>query len=88
MPELCEFFGIAIYMYCERGGKHNKPHIHAEYQDYEIAISLDGEILDGSIPNRELKRIRTWMALHKKELYENWELLFNGNRSYKIAPLI
>ncbi len=31
MPTLSMFFGIIIRMYKEVGGKHNVPHIHAEY---------------------------------------------------------
>ena len=36
MPALCIFYGIIVRMYKEKGGKHNKPHIHAEYQGQEI----------------------------------------------------
>ena len=31
MPVLCMFYGIIVRMYREMGGKHNMPHIHAEY---------------------------------------------------------
>lgn len=31
MPTISMFYGIIIYMYNEKGGKHNMPHIHAEY---------------------------------------------------------
>lgn len=87
MPQLCEFYGIVIYMYCERSVKHRKPHIHAEYQDYEVAIDLDGKILEGSMSNKQLKQIRRWITLHKYELEQNWKLLFSGNEGFKIAPL-
>ena len=45
MPALSMFFGIIVRMQSERGGKHHKAHIHAIYNDYEIVIALDGEIL-------------------------------------------
>lgn len=32
------FYGIIIYMYNEKGGKHNMPHIHAEYGDDEAVF--------------------------------------------------
>ena len=51
MPALSMFFGIIIYMYSEIGGRHNIPHIHAEYQGEEAVISLDGTLLEGSLPN-------------------------------------
>ena len=50
MPALSMFFGIIVRMQSERGGKHHKAHIHAIYNDYEIVIALDGEILEGSFP--------------------------------------
>lgn len=47
MPVLSTFYGIIVRMYRETGGKHNLPHIHAEYSGQEIAVSLDGTILEG-----------------------------------------
>jgi hypothetical protein len=36
-------------MYFYDNGKHNMPHIHAEYQDDEAVFSiLDGEVISGS----------------------------------------
>ena len=46
MPTLSMFYGIIVYMYNEKGGKHNTPHIHAEYSGEEIVLSLDGEVLE------------------------------------------
>ena len=87
MPTLCMFYGIIIRMYNEKGGKHNKPHIHAEYQGEELVIALDGEILEGSIPKNKLKLLEAWMEIHKDELEANWKLLSAGERFYKIEPL-
>lgn len=42
MPTISMFYGIIIKMYCEKDGKHHKPHIHAEYSGTEIAVALDG----------------------------------------------
>ena len=42
MPTLSIFFGIIVKMYNEKGGKHNMPHIHAEYQDDNVVMDLDG----------------------------------------------
>ena len=50
MPALSMFYGIIVRMQSERGGKHNKPHIHAIYGEAEIVVALDGEILEGSFP--------------------------------------
>ena len=50
MPVLSSFYGIIIRMYKENGGRHNMPHIHAEYSGDEVAVTLDGKVLEGSIP--------------------------------------
>ena len=87
MPTLCMFYGIIIRMYNEKGGKHNKPHIHAEYQGEELVIALDGEILEGDMPKNKLKLLEAWMEIHHDELVANWELLSAGEKFYKIEPL-
>lgn len=89
MPAICIFYGIIIRMYNEKGGKHNKPHIHAEYQGKEAVIAFDGEILEGkdNIPKNKLKLIDAWLEIHKEDLEANWTLLSEGQRFFKIPPL-
>ena len=87
MPALSMFFGIIIYMYREVGGKHSSPHIHAEYQDYEAVISLDGELIEGELPRKKLKLVVAWLEIHADELAANWKLLSNGEAPFKIPPL-
>lgn len=53
MPVLSTFYGIIVRMYQEKGGKHNMPHLHAEYSGDEIVLSLDGTVLEGSIPKNK-----------------------------------
>lgn len=74
-------------MQSERGGKHNKPHIHALYGDSEIVVGIDGEILEGNFPNKQKKLLLAWMAIHEDELEANWKLLSNGEGYFKIEPL-
>ena len=52
MPILSMFYGIIITMYREVGGKHKTPHYHAEYQGDEVVLSLDGNVIEGSLPNK------------------------------------
>ena len=80
MPTLSMFYGIIVYMYNEKGGKHNTPHIHAEYSGEEIVLSLDGEVL-------ELKMLEVWTDIHKEELQANWQLLSRGEKYFRIDPL-
>lgn len=53
----------------------------------EIVVSLEGEILEGSIPKSKLKLLLAWMEIHKDELRANWDLLSAGEQSFRIDPL-
>lgn len=87
MPALSMFYGIIVRMQSEKGGKHNSPHIHAIYGDEEIVVALDGEILDGSFPKKQMKLLEAWMAIHEDELKANWSMLSAGDGYFKIEPL-
>ena len=87
MPTLSLFFGIIIKMYREINSKHKLPHIHAEYQEDEAVISLDGEVLSGSLPPIKLKLVLAWMEIHNEDLQDNWKILSEGKEFFKIDPL-
>ena len=74
-------------MQSEKGGKHHKPHIHAIYGDYELVIALDGEVLEGEMPSKQLKMLVGWMAIHEDELVANWKMLSEEEGFFKIEPL-
>ena len=87
MPALSMFFGIIVRMQSEQGGRHNKPHIHAIYGNEEVVVAIDGEILEGKLPNKQMKLLLAWMAIHEEELNANWQLLSQGDGYFKIEPL-
>lgn len=87
MPALSMFFGIIVRMQSEKGGKHSKPHVHALYGEHEIVVGIDGEILEGYFPNKQMKLLLAWMAIHEEELQANWKLLRDGDGYFKIEPL-
>lgn len=89
MPVLSIFFGIIVRMYREEGGKHNMPHIHAEYSGEEIVVALDGTILEGkeSFPRNKRKMLEVWMEIHREDLEANWQLLSKGEQFFRIDPL-
>ena len=87
MPTLSIFYGIIIRMYRELGGKHNVPHIHAEYSGEEVVVSLDGDILEGSIPKNKQKLVDAWIEIHREDLHANWTLLSEGQQFFRIDPL-
>ncbi|MBQ8815890.1 MAG: DUF4160 domain-containing protein [Lachnospiraceae bacterium] len=85
MAAISMFLGIIIRMY--NTGEHNPPHFHAAYQNYNAVFNLEGEIVEGEMPKRQLKFITAWAELHKDELLANWELAMNEQPLYKIKPL-
>ena len=89
MPVLSMFFGIIVRMYREEGGKHNMPHLHAEYSGEEIVMALDGTILEGekNFPRNKRKMLEVWMEIHREDLEANWNLLSNGEQFFRIDPL-
>lgn len=88
MPAISMFYGIIIYLYFFDKNKHNKPHIHAKYQNFEIILSIpDGEILSGEFPPNKMRLLLAWIELHRDELIADWELAVNGQEPYQIEPL-
>ena len=87
MPTLSMFFGIIVRMYKEVGGKHNVPHIHAEYADDEAVFDFDGNVIEGKLPKKKEQLVQAWITIHTEELEANWKLLSAGEEFFKIAPL-
>ena len=87
MPEISRFYGIVIKMLYEAGGKHNKPHVHVEYGEYEAAVGIDGEVIAGVLPEKQYKLVAAWLALHEDELYEAWNNAVQMKQLPKIKPL-
>ena len=70
MPRLCEFYGIAIYMYFL---DHNPPHFHAIYAEHEALVRIDtGEVIRGQLPTTARRLVEQWRQLHVDDLTANW----------------
>jgi len=87
MPELSRFYGILVKMLFSDTDKHHKPHVHVYYNDYSALIGIDGEILAGSLPVKQMKLIQAWLSLHEDELYIAWAKAVKNEHFDKIAPL-
>ncbi|MCD7784497.1 MAG: DUF4160 domain-containing protein [Oscillospiraceae bacterium] len=87
MPVLSTFYGIIVRMYNEVGGKHNLPHIHAEYSGEEVVMAFDGTVIEGSIPKNKMKLLEAWVEIHREDLEANWQLLSGGEQHFRIDPL-
>jgi hypothetical protein len=87
MPELSRFAGIIVYLLFKDIQQHNKPHVHVYYGEYEASVALDGELLAGSLPHKQLKIVVGWLALHEEEVYAAWNKAVSGEHFEKIQPL-
>ncbi len=87
MPELCRFNGIVLYLQFKDIQHHNKPHIHAYYGDFEASIGIDGTVLAGAIPKKQLMQIQSWLKENEEAAYAAWNLAVQGKHFEKIAPL-
>ncbi len=87
MPELSRFYGIVIKMIYNDDDKHHKPHVHVYYGEYEASIGLDGEVLEGRMPLKQVRMVSGWMAVHEDELYEAWNNAVRNKTFKKIEPL-
>lgn len=87
MPELSRFMGMIIKMIFLDNEKHHKPHIHVYYGEYEASVGIDGELLAGSIPVKQLKLLMAWLIIHEDELYASWNNAVRGIPFDKIEPL-
>ncbi len=88
MPRISAFFGIVIWMYYEDDLRHHTPHIHAEYAGDRASIAIEaGELLGGSLPPKQLKRVRRWIEARQQALLENWDRATRNEALQWIEPI-
>ena len=68
-------------------GQHHKPHVHVYFGEHEAVVGIDGELLAGSLPRKQLKIIAGWLAFYEEEAYKAWNLAVRGERFEKIPPM-
>lgn len=57
-----------------RGREHNPPHVHAYYKEDLALIDINTcEVLQGYIPNEQLKIARDFVSGNKENLLSLWE---------------
>ena len=70
MPTVSRFRGVVITMYWD---DHEPPHFHARHGSDEALIHIDPlEVGGGDLPPRVLRLVKTWAALHRQALLDNW----------------
>jgi uncharacterized protein DUF4160 len=77
--------GIVIAMFFD---DHEPPHFHARYAEGGAKVRIDVvEVIDSSLPRRQLRLVLAWAELHQEELLENWRLARAGATLRQIDPL-
>ena len=71
MPELSRFFNI----------------VHVLFAEHEASVGIDGELLAGSLPVKQMRILSAWLAIHEEELYAAWNKAVRNEPPGKIAPL-
>ena len=61
--------------------------IHAQYGEYEMSISFDGNIVAGTLPGKQRKLVEAWVALHEDELRAAWKVYNESGEIIKIKGL-
>lgn len=85
MPTISMFRGIKIFM---NWRDHQPPHFHAVYGGEEVIVSIrELEVMEGSMPGKQLKMVLGWAAMRQDELLDNWALAEKNQELFPIEPL-
>lgn len=77
--------GVVIAMYFD---DHAPPHFHARHAEGSAKVRIDSmEVMDSTLPRRQLRLVLAWAELHRDELLENWQLARAGETLRMIEPL-
>lgn len=88
MPRISAFYGIVIWMYYEEGLQHHAPHVHAGYAGDRASIAIPtGELLGGTLPPKQLRRVRRWIEARQEALLENWDRATRHEELRWIEPI-
>ena len=88
MPIISQFYGIIITMHFRENERHNLPHIHAEYSNFDAVFDFETNLISGKMPLKQKKMIQAWILIHNEELQSLWNLMNNKKEGwFKIEPL-
>ena len=65
----------------------NEYHVYVYYGEYEASVGLDGEVLEGRLPQKQYRILAGWMAIHEDELYAAWNNAVRNLPFDRIDPL-
>ena len=53
----------------------------------DVVIAIDGKVLAGTLPGKNLQLMHEWMNYHEDELYRAWNKAVREEHFDKIKPL-
>ena len=84
MGELYRIGSLIVNMRFRDDSQHHKPHVHAKCNDDEAVVGVDGELLAGTLPVKQMKILVGSLACHDEEVYAAWNLAVQGKPFEKI----
>jgi hypothetical protein len=84
VPELSRFYGIVISMYY---AEHGVPHFHARYGEQKVSVDIQTGRIHGQFPPVARSMVLEWLALHRRELLNNWRAARERRPLRPVAPL-
>ncbi len=62
--------------------------LHVRFSEFKASVDIQSaEVLDGEIPQRQLRLVQAWIEIHRDELMADWSLALEGSAPFKIEPL-
>ena len=74
MPILTRLDGIVIYLMFNDIKQHNKPHVHVFYGEFRASVAIDGTLLSGKLPSKQLKSVQDQLKKNEEKAYTAWNL--------------
>ena len=85
-PRISTFYGIVIYMHWNERD-HPVVHFHAYHAGRRASVSVEGNVLAGSLEPRALQFVREWARLRHDDIQANWERARKNEPLLAIPPL-
>ena len=80
MGKLCQIGSIIVNMRFFDTKQHHKPHVHVFYNGQEAVVAVDGELLAGGLPPRQMRIVDGWLAKREELVYAAWNLAVQGKQ--------
>jgi len=86
MPRVSAFFGVVLYMYWNERD-HPVAHFHAYHSGRRASVSVDGDVLAGSLDAPGSPACPGMANPRSEEILANWERARKNEPLLSIAPL-